>query len=435
MAAGINDKLRKYKSLFSTTLSGGIGTGTSDTITPSTVTGLPTDTAITLTFDRKDSSGVATPTKLERIRGIVSGGNFTAYVRAKDGTTEQAHTGGAVIEMVWNADDWNDMVDWGLTEHDQDGTHSAITATSIQLGGSGATVTGILDEDTMSSNSATKLATQQSIKAYIDNKIIDDDTMATASATTIPTSESVKAYVDANASGDWKAYTAVVPTRASADDPTYVLTFAAVDLTSTIYAGMRIKWTQNSTVRYAIVTKVEFSTNTTMTVYGGTDYDVDDTATHTISAFSYSSAKAPAGFPLDPTKWTVEVKDTSDDTQSSPTVNTWYNLGPITLDIPIGVWRTSYDCVIQLNSTTSVTMLATLSDANNTESDKDYTTVIAASHSSATVFTCRKEKILSLTAKDTYYLNARYNSGTVTALSFLGSTWSPTIIRAICAYL
>lgn len=89
------------------------------------MTGLPTDTAITLTFDRVDSSAVATPSKLERIRGIVSGGNFTSYVRAKDGTTEQAHTGGAVIEMVWNADDWNDMVDWGLVEHNQDGTHIA----------------------------------------------------------------------------------------------------------------------------------------------------------------------------------------------------------------------------------------------------------------------------------------------------------------------
>ena len=37
--------------------------------------------------------------------------------------------------------------------------------------GSGAGVTTILDEDNMSSNSATALATQQSIKAYIDSEI------------------------------------------------------------------------------------------------------------------------------------------------------------------------------------------------------------------------------------------------------------------------
>lgn len=125
------DLLKKYKSLFSTTLSTGIGTGTGDTITPASVSGLPTDTLITLTFDRVDSGGVATPTKLERIQGIISGGNFTSYTRGVDGTTEQAHTGGAVIEMIWNADDWNDAVTWGLTEHNQLGGHTNITASNI----------------------------------------------------------------------------------------------------------------------------------------------------------------------------------------------------------------------------------------------------------------------------------------------------------------
>ena len=36
--------------------------------------------------------------------------------------------------------------------------------------GSGASVTTILDEDDLSSNSATALATQQSIKAYVDSQ-------------------------------------------------------------------------------------------------------------------------------------------------------------------------------------------------------------------------------------------------------------------------
>lgn len=125
------DKLRKYKSLYSSTLSSGISTGTGDTITPASVSGLPTDTEITLTFDRVDSNGNATPSKLERITGTISGGNLINYTRAIDGTTEQAHSSGAVIEMIWNADDWNDAVDWGLVEHNQDGTHGAVTATSV----------------------------------------------------------------------------------------------------------------------------------------------------------------------------------------------------------------------------------------------------------------------------------------------------------------
>jgi hypothetical protein len=50
-------------------------------------------------------------------------------------------------------------------------TGALLAATSINIAGDGATVTGIKDEDNMSSNSNTKLATQQSIKAYVDNEI------------------------------------------------------------------------------------------------------------------------------------------------------------------------------------------------------------------------------------------------------------------------
>jgi hypothetical protein len=52
-----------------------------------------------------------------------------------------------------------------------DVTGALVAATSLNIAGDGATVTGIKDEDNMSSNSATKLATQQSIKAYVDTEI------------------------------------------------------------------------------------------------------------------------------------------------------------------------------------------------------------------------------------------------------------------------
>lgn len=128
------DQLRKYKSLYSSTANTfGIGTGV--TITPASVVGLPTDTEINLTFDRVDSSGTATPSKLERIIGTVSGGNLAvrtspASGRGADSTTEQAHTS-PVVEMVWNAKDLNDLIEWALGEHNQDGTHGAVTADSV----------------------------------------------------------------------------------------------------------------------------------------------------------------------------------------------------------------------------------------------------------------------------------------------------------------
>lgn len=124
---------RKYKSLYSSTTNS-FGTGTGETITPASVVGLP-DGEISLTFDRVDSSGNATPSKMERITGTITGGNFVISARGVDGTTEQAHTT-PVVEMVWNAGDWNDALDSFLTQHTASGTHAAITATSLTATGS-----------------------------------------------------------------------------------------------------------------------------------------------------------------------------------------------------------------------------------------------------------------------------------------------------------
>ena len=52
------------------------------------------------------------------------------------------------------------------------GTVNGITSLSFS---SGSTVTSILDEDNLSSNSATALATQQSIKAYVDSQVTAQD--------------------------------------------------------------------------------------------------------------------------------------------------------------------------------------------------------------------------------------------------------------------
>lgn len=127
----MSDLLRKYKSLYSSTANS-FSTGTSETITPASVTGLPTTTEIILTFDRVDSSGTETPSDMERIIGTISGGNLVvrtspATGRGADNTTDVAHTT-PVVEMIWNAKDWNDLIDAFLVEHGQDGTHGDITA-------------------------------------------------------------------------------------------------------------------------------------------------------------------------------------------------------------------------------------------------------------------------------------------------------------------
>ena len=57
-------------------------------------------------------------------------------------------------------------------------TITGLTTFASLKGADATTVTGILDEDNMASNSATKLATQQSIKAYVDAQVDTADTLA-----------------------------------------------------------------------------------------------------------------------------------------------------------------------------------------------------------------------------------------------------------------
>ena len=60
-------------------------------------------------------------------------------------------------------------------------------------------IPAVIDEDNMSSDSATRPPSQQSVKAYVDAlpDVIDEDNLVTDSATRPPSQQSVKAYVDA----------------------------------------------------------------------------------------------------------------------------------------------------------------------------------------------------------------------------------------------
>jgi len=76
---------------------------------------------------------------------------------------------------------WQDIVGATLT---QTLTNKTLTSAVLNTGVSG---TAIKDEDNMVSNSATHLATQQSIKAYVDNQLDTKDTLAELDDTTIGT--------------------------------------------------------------------------------------------------------------------------------------------------------------------------------------------------------------------------------------------------------
>lgn len=258
--------------------------------------------------------------------------------------------------------------------------------------------------------------------------------------------------VDPGSGDGWTAYSAVVPTRTVADDPTYTLQFASVDLTGVLCEGMPIKWTQNGIVRYGWISSAPaFSTNTTITVLticnnSSGDYDVLDTGTYTISNFSYGLPKQPGfGFPVDPSKWTIEVTDSTGRTQASPTQNTWYNLGTTNCQIigPIGRWLAEYmvsPYAVKAN-TNVLTAWATLSTANNSESDTLMTAYVyiqgvATSGGANMVVSApiHRSKQLSLASKTTLYLNGKTSVTSVTTLGFDNSA-SPMVLRLTSSYL
>lgn len=228
-------------------------------------------------------------------------------------------------------------------------------------------------------------------------------------------------------SGDWKSINATL-TYASADSPTFVAN-TSIDLTAVISVGMKIKLTQ-STVKYFIVTAI---TSTTITLYGGTDYTL---ANATITLPFVSSMKAPFGFPMNQDKWSIITTDTTLRTQASPTANTWYNSGGINITIPIGLWILSYKAKADAERSTAggINIFQTLSTANNTESDPDFTT--ASSDNSAVSLNglAYFQKEINLSSKTTYYLNHRTMVSGLSSILFTNNQ-TKCIIKAVCAYL
>lgn len=212
-------------------------------------------------------------TKVETVSYTsINGSNeLVGVVRGVDNFSAKIHNDQAVVAFVISASHINNLAD-GLTnldadflvEHNADGTHATgITFTTPTLTSpvlnTAVSGTAVLDEDNMTSDSATKLATQQSIKAYVDGK-----------------------------TGDWTL---------SADTWTYAsastFTIAGVDRTTTYRKGTRLKFSQTSE-KYAVVVGSSFSTDTTVTIAVNSDYVIANAA---ITSPYYSYTLMPAGYP------------------------------------------------------------------------------------------------------------------------------------------
>lgn len=227
---------------------------------------------------------------------------------------------------------------------------------------------------------------------------------------------------------------------------TGVFKIVGVDKTGKYQAGDKIKFTQTQ-VKYGIIAKVAFSTDTTITVLmSATSGTVDNSGmtNTTISANYYSRQKSPFGFPLDPTRWTITTSAANDCAKASPVSGTWYgdtglsSTGP-SITLPIGAWRVYYEThfFIDANAAADVSMSSTLSTGATTESDTSMTATMRGTLASPGRMrgTFHKEKNLTMTASTPYYLNIKANVASMASIAMQGSSIAPLIIRAVCAYL
>ena len=113
--------------------------------------------------------------------GDLSITNLVAPTNA-DLTLTTSGTGNIILDAITirgttisSADSTTININEGLVVDGTTTVSGALTASTSLALATGATVTGILDEDAMGSDSATQLATQQSIKAYVDSTVTAQD--------------------------------------------------------------------------------------------------------------------------------------------------------------------------------------------------------------------------------------------------------------------
>lgn len=215
-------------------------------------------------------------------------------------------------------------------------------------------------------------------------------------------------------------------------DSTYKIGVVTVptDATTKYSNGMRYRISQSTGgTKYGIIVKV---TATTLSIYFGTDYTLNNEA---ITSPVYSPLKAPYGFPLDPIKWTQRATDSSLRSTASPTLNTWYNPASLGLSVPMGVWYLSYACNLFAQATSSgASPYATLSTANNSESDAAMTSRVYVSTTGAAAMTSiGRRKTVALTSNTPHYLNVKVDAPASTVDVY--GTQAMTVLEAICAYL
>lgn len=159
MAAAATDKLQQVGLSTATTLSApGYTTGGTG-ITVGSTTNWPTATGVTFAIDTVtivNGVEVQDAGSYNEYVGTVATGTTITNMSWADGNGDRSYSAGSTTRVYIPVSKTreNRIVSWGLTEHNQNGTHAAVTATSVASTGSVSGTTGVFSGN-VSDNSTT----------------------------------------------------------------------------------------------------------------------------------------------------------------------------------------------------------------------------------------------------------------------------------------
>ena len=203
------------------------------------------------------------------------------------------------------------------------------------------------------------------------------------------------------------------------------------DLTDTLSVGMKVKFTQNNVIKYAIITSINSST---ITLFLGKDYTFENT---NISDFYFSMLKVPFDFPMNPEKWELIFIRNSNDVYSKPTNTNYYGGVNNQLTIPVGAWKIEYNYTIQFTSAAATCYSRTALSQSFSEITEGSLASNFVMPLTAGAFASQRfvnSKIYNLTEETTFYLLFK-NDLAYSNLYFVGSSTQPSWIKAKCVYL
>ncbi len=209
------------------------------------------------------------------------------------------------------------------------------------------------------------------------------------------------------------------------------------DATTKYQPGMRVKFTQSTGgTKYGIIMKVE-ATKLHVLVPVGITFNNE-----ALSDIFYSGEKAPLGFDSSPSNWMLELTDNSNRLQASPTINTWYNPGSLSLTVGVGKYKLSYSANVYMthNSSAVGSVHVILHTANNSGSTsskfyrRPYSTLNAGSSFGLIGAVYAEDDVEITSSTQAYYLNALTDAGSASNVGFWNSQ-GKAVIKAIPAYL